>query len=156
MALLRISIGEYLRVPLNPNHEPHPPSLQHNLPGLTHQLLENLTNPQVYFILTLYSYAAHLRNSTYHQLPRTARSKASQLAHPNTPGDVQVLHEMQDELEDELAEAEAEAEAEASANGQAAKSQEIRKGSYGASRSTVTSDSIGKGKGKGKQRDEGI
>lgn len=40
---------------------------------------------QVYFILTLYSYAAHLRSSTYHTLPLTSRSTATQIAHPDPP-----------------------------------------------------------------------
>lgn len=41
---------------------------------------------QVYFILVLYSYAAHLRSSTYHALPLTSRAKASQIAHPSGGG----------------------------------------------------------------------
>ncbi|KAK1924417.1 Inositolphosphorylceramide synthase subunit Kei1-domain-containing protein [Papiliotrema laurentii] len=40
---------------------------------------------KVYFILTLYSYAAHLRSSTYHTLPLTSRSTATQIAHPDPP-----------------------------------------------------------------------
>ena len=94
---------------------------------------------QIYFILTLYSYAAHLRQSTYHQLPTTSRSKASQLAHPNTAGDVQVLHDIQDEVEHELEAAEADLREH---------SGQSRKGSYGASRETPSSPVVGKGKGR--------
>ncbi|EIW65733.1 hypothetical protein M231_04271 [Tremella mesenterica] len=45
---------------------------------------------KIYFILILYSYAAHLRSSTYHTLPSTARAKATQIAHPNTEHDGQI------------------------------------------------------------------
>ena len=38
----------------------------------------------MYFILIIYSFAAHLRSSTYHALPLTSRSKATQMAHPTT------------------------------------------------------------------------
>ena len=38
----------------------------------------------MYFILIIYSFAAHLRSSTYHALPLTSRSKATQIAHPTT------------------------------------------------------------------------
>ncbi|WVN88124.1 uncharacterized protein L203_103325 [Cryptococcus depauperatus CBS 7841] len=47
---------------------------------------------KVYFILVLYSYAAHLGSMTYHTLPLTSRGKATKLAHPDptihpaTPG----------------------------------------------------------------------
>jgi hypothetical protein len=44
---------------------------------------------QLYFILILYSYAAHLRSSTYHALPLTSRSKATQIAHPTTEADLE-------------------------------------------------------------------
>jgi len=44
---------------------------------------------QAYFILILYSYAAHLRSSTYHALPLTSRSKATQIAHPTTEADLE-------------------------------------------------------------------
>lgn len=37
----------------------------------------------------LYSYAAHLRSSTYHALPRTTRSKATIIAHPTTEADLE-------------------------------------------------------------------
>lgn len=104
---------------------------------------------QVYFTLTLYSYAAHLRQSTYHQLPRTSRSKASQLAHPITQGDVQVLHEIHDEIEHELALAEADAGADDSASQAQGQG---RKGSYGASRETPPSPVVGKGKGRAEER----
>lgn len=40
---------------------------------------------KIYFILVLYSYAAHLASSTYHTLPLTFRGKATKLAHPD-PG----------------------------------------------------------------------
>ena len=43
----------------------------------------------MYFILILYSYAAHLRSSTYHALPLTSRFKATQIAHPTTEDDLQ-------------------------------------------------------------------
>jgi hypothetical protein len=46
-------------------------------------------NDQLYFILILYSYAAHLRSSTYHALPLTSRSKATQIAHPTTEADLE-------------------------------------------------------------------
>ncbi|KAL7421769.1 hypothetical protein Q5752_003540 [Cryptotrichosporon argae] len=39
---------------------------------------------KLYFIFVLYSYAAHLRTSTYHALPTTSRSKATRLAHPDS------------------------------------------------------------------------
>ncbi|KAI9639607.1 Inositolphosphorylceramide synthase subunit Kei1-domain-containing protein [Dioszegia hungarica] len=54
---------------------------------------------KIYFILSLYSYAAHLRSSTYHALPLTSRSKASRIAHPTSQADLEaeVLH---DELEE--------------------------------------------------------
>jgi hypothetical protein len=39
--------------------------------------------------MILYSYAAHLRSSTYHALPLTSRSKATQLAHPTTEADIE-------------------------------------------------------------------
>jgi hypothetical protein len=39
--------------------------------------------------LILYSYAAHLRSSTYHALPLTSRSKATQIAHPTTEADLE-------------------------------------------------------------------
>ncbi|ODO08909.1 hypothetical protein L198_00648 [Cryptococcus wingfieldii CBS 7118] len=38
---------------------------------------------KIYFILILYSYAAHLASSTYHTLPLTARGRATQIAHPD-------------------------------------------------------------------------
>jgi hypothetical protein len=44
---------------------------------------------QLYFIFILYSYAAHLRSSTYHALPLTSRSKATQIAHPTTAADLE-------------------------------------------------------------------
>jgi hypothetical protein len=39
--------------------------------------------------MVLYSYAAHLRSSTYHALPLTSRSKATQIAHPTTEADLE-------------------------------------------------------------------
>ena len=53
----------------------------------------------MYFILVLYSYAGHLRSSTYHALPFTSRSKATQIAHPPTADDLQAAEE-HDELEE--------------------------------------------------------
>lgn len=50
----------------------------------------------MYFILILYSYAAHLRTSTYHGLPLTSRSKATQIAHPTTDDDLQAELEHDD------------------------------------------------------------
>ena len=44
---------------------------------------------KVYFILVLYSYAAHLRSSTYHALPLTTRAKATIIAHPTTEQDLE-------------------------------------------------------------------
>lgn len=54
-----------------------------------------VANAQIYFILSLYSYAAHLRSSTYHALPLTSRSKASRIAHPTSQADLdaEVLHQ---------------------------------------------------------------
>ena len=42
----------------------------------------------MYFISIIYSYAAHLRSSTYHALPLTSRAKATQIAHPTTEDDL--------------------------------------------------------------------
>jgi hypothetical protein len=51
--------------------------------------------PQVYFILILYSYAAHLRSSTYHALPLTWRKRATVIAHPTTDEDLAAELEME-------------------------------------------------------------
>lgn len=56
------------------------------------------TNAQIYFITLLYSYAAHLRGSTYHALPLTSRAKATKLVHPTTQAD-RHAEEVHDELE---------------------------------------------------------
>ncbi|KAK8864234.1 hypothetical protein IAR55_001480 [Kwoniella newhampshirensis] len=50
---------------------------------------------KIYFILILYSYAAHLASSTYHTLPLTARGKATQIAHPTTEDDLQAEIDLQ-------------------------------------------------------------
>lgn len=62
------------------------PQLSRLLPG---QVVPCLIWAQVYFILILYSYAAHLRSSTYHALPLTTRSKATIIAHPTTEADLE-------------------------------------------------------------------
>jgi len=51
---------------------------------------------KMYFILILYSYAEHLRSSTYHALPLTSRSKATQIAHPTTEDDLSAELEHED------------------------------------------------------------
>jgi hypothetical protein len=43
--------------------------------------------------MILYSYAAHLRSSTYHTLPLTARSKVTQTVHPTTSADLRAAGE---------------------------------------------------------------
>ncbi|GFZ44125.1 hypothetical protein JCM24511_01846 [Saitozyma sp. JCM 24511] len=50
---------------------------------------------KVYFILILYSYAAHLRSSTYHALPLTWRKRATVIAHPTTDEDLAAELEME-------------------------------------------------------------
>ncbi|WWC94000.1 hypothetical protein V866_000838 [Kwoniella sp. B9012] len=42
---------------------------------------------KIYFMILLYSYAAHLKSSTYHTLPLTFRGKATTIAHPTTQED---------------------------------------------------------------------
>lgn len=44
--------------------------------------------------MILYSYAAHLRSSTYHALPLTSRAKATQIAHPTTEADLEAEQEL--------------------------------------------------------------
>ncbi|KAK4687855.1 inositol phosphorylceramide synthase regulatory subunit, partial [Tremellales sp. Uapishka_1] len=54
---------------------------------------------KVYFILILYSYAAHLRTSTYHALPLTLRARATQVVHPTTEEDIRA--ELEREVREE-------------------------------------------------------
>lgn len=105
---------------------------------------------QAYFVMILYSYAAHLRSSTYHALPLTSRSKATQIAHPTTEAD----------LEAELTHEEFEAGA---SNGDVGKGnafvgrheslEESRMENGQASGSSALIGSRGRDKGKGKGKD---
>ncbi|WWD17469.1 hypothetical protein CI109_101910 [Kwoniella shandongensis] len=63
---------------------------------------------KIYFILILYSYAAHLASSTYHTLPLTARGKATQIAHPSSNNTNTSEDDLQAEIELQKAEQEAE------------------------------------------------
>lgn len=56
---------------------------------------------KIYFILVLYSYAAHLASSTYHTLPLTFRGKATKLAHPD-PGQEGSSPRIPGESEDDI------------------------------------------------------
>ncbi|ORY32539.1 Inositolphosphorylceramide synthase subunit Kei1-domain-containing protein [Naematelia encephala] len=77
---------------------------------------------KVYFILIIYSYAAHLRSSTYHTLPLTERAKATTIAHPTTEEDLQAELEIEAEREDLHDDEEG-----AAANGDAGKTNEPAK-----------------------------
>ncbi|WVQ82416.1 hypothetical protein IAT38_004544 [Cryptococcus sp. DSM 104549] len=76
---------------------------------------------KIYFILLLYSYAAHLASSTYHTLPLTSRGKATQIAHPDPSPASQNLGRasQDDELEMQHAERAARGEASGSASASA-------------------------------------
>ena len=90
---------------------------------------------QLYFIFILYSYAAHLRSSTYHALPLTTRSKATIIAHPTTEAD----------LEAELAHDEYET---GHSNGQVGQGTAESRAENG----LAGPGGVGVGKGKGKKR----
>ncbi|WWC89510.1 uncharacterized protein L201_004434 [Kwoniella dendrophila CBS 6074] len=81
---------------------------------------------KIYFIILLYSYAAHLKSSTYHTLPLTFRGKATIIAHPNT---------QEDEIE-------------------IARAEEATRASLEEGDRNVVGGGVGKGKGKGKSNEE--
>ncbi|WWC70402.1 uncharacterized protein I206_104352 [Kwoniella pini CBS 10737] len=89
---------------------------------------------KIYFITLLYSYAAHLKSSTYHTLPLTFRGKATTIAHPTT-------------AEDEIELARAEEAARLS-------SEDATSSANSVGQSGTRNTSKGKGKGKSKGGEE--
>ncbi|WRT66179.1 uncharacterized protein IL334_003132 [Kwoniella shivajii] len=92
---------------------------------------------KLYFIVILYSYAGHLKSSTYHTLPLTFRGKATSIAHPTT----------QEDQEAELARAEEATRASTEASPSSSSAVAGSTGSNGNRNGT-------KGKGKGKGNDD--